>query len=65
MLMSGVVCQRRTPDPTGREADEGGINNRGDGDGEAKAASWENEGGEPPDATDSNWEQSEGERKGR
>ena len=35
MSMYGAVFQRRAPDPTGQEADYGGSNHRGDGDGEA------------------------------
>ena len=48
MSMSGVVCQRRAPDPTGQEADHGG----GNGDVEAQAAARESKGGTITDAAD-------------
>ena len=41
MPMSGAVCQRRTPDPTGQDAEHGG-NNR---EGETQEAAGESEGG--------------------
>ena len=47
MPMSRVVCQRRTPDPTGRDAEHGGNN----GDRETHAAAGESEGGKA-NATD-------------
>ena len=65
MLVSGVVCQRRAPDLTGRAADKGWSNDRGDGDRETKVVARESEGGETTDATDANGERGEGERKGR
>ena len=34
--MFGAVCQRCTPEPTGRAADNAGRKHRGDGYGEAK-----------------------------
>ena len=47
ILMSGAVCQQRTPDLTGRDAEHRG-NNR---DGETQAVTGESEGG-AADATD-------------
>ena len=44
--MSGAVCQRRAPDPTGQAADNAGKIHRGDGDMERKEAARAHEGGE-------------------
>ena len=63
--MSGVVYQRRAPDPTGQEADHGGSNHRGDGDGEEQAKAGESKGGESPDTTDATREEGEVEERGR
>ena len=63
MSMSGAVCQRCSPDRTGREADNGGNNHRVDGYREAQVATGESEGGETPDATDATGERREEEKK--
>ena len=64
MLMSGAVCQRRAPDPTGQEAEHGG----GNGDGKAQAVAGESEGGtttDSADTTDATGEGGNREEKGR
>ena len=65
MPLSGVVCQQRTPDPTGRDTEQGG--HKGDGYGETQAAVGESKGGtaDAPDAADATGESGEGERQGK
>ena len=65
MPMSGAVCQQRTPDPTGRDAEQGGK--KGDGDGDTQAAAGESEGGtaNATDAVDATEEIGERERQGK
>ena len=61
MPMSGAVCQQRTPEPTGRDAEQRGKN----GDGETHAVVGESEGGkaDATDAADATRESGEGERR--
>ena len=50
MPLSGAVCQQRAaPDLTGQDAEQGG--NRGEGDGETKAAGGKVKGGQPSHQT--------------